>query len=538
MKTVRKLTLLAAVILLFVSAVPVLAAEESGAKLSDLISEIKVKPSEVAAGTPVKCTVYFKETVQYDRIDLMCEMIGYPQAYDSMGKTNIHKNVVEFKLDTSKLSSGKYAIKSVTANDTDIYYPSEEYSFNVRGLEYVEGSITLSPEEVKAGGNVTVTAKYTDVPDAEGHSIKSAKLFLVKGEGSKEEEFSAFKTRQDGNVTTVIWTYPAGQLPENTVVTLKRIEVMNGAGQVEKVLTAIRFKVVGDSPSEGQDENGGDSGKDSGSGGGTGSDGNDSSGTSSGETDQPADSSDSGNGDSSRKEQTTPEQSQTAPVSSRTPTETGTAAVPFSAKNAGAPGMSAAKTVSYFTKKVKSDDPFLGTAFGLLQARQAKVTNNSVTLKWKKPSGAKNFIILGSLCGKTFKKLGETAKTSFTARKLKKGKYYKFIVIAADGSGNVVSTSTSVICATSGGSWGNIKSVKVSGNKTISLTAGQSKKLSVRMTKTGKKVKTYRYVYYEWDNQKVIDINRGVITALKKGTASVYVFAQNGIYKKLTVKVS
>ena len=522
MKTLRKLTLLAAVILLFVSAVPVLAAEESGAKLSDLISEIKVEPSEVAAGTPVKCTVYFKETVQYDRIDLMCEMIGYPQAYDSMGKTNIHKNVVEFKLDTSKLSSGKYAIKSVTANDTDIYYPSEEYSFNVRGLEYVEGSITLSPEEVKAGGNVTVTAKYTDVPDAEGHSIKSAKLFLVKGEGSKEEEFSAFKTRQDGNVTTVIWTYPAGQLPENTVVTLKRIEVMNeagmnGAGQVEKVLTAIRFKVVGDSPSEGQDENGGDSGKDSGSGGGTGSDGNDSSGTSSGETDQPA---------------------QTVPVSSRTPAETGTAAVPFSAKNAGAPGMSAAKTVSYFTKKVKSDDPFLGTAFGLLQARQAKVTNNSVTLKWKKPSGAKNFIILGSLCGKTFKKLGETVSTRFTVRKLKKGKYYKFIVIAADGSGNVVSTSTSVICATSGGSWGNIKSVKVSGNKTISLTAGQSKKLSVRMTKTGKKVKTYRYVYYEWDNQKVIDINRGVITALKKGTASVYVFAQNGIYKKLTVKVS
>ena len=58
------------------------------------------------------------------------------------------------------------------------------------------------------------------------------------------------------------------------------------------------------------------------------------------------------------------------------------------------------------------------------------------------------------------------------------------------------------------------------------------------MTKTGKKVKTYRYVYYEWDNPAVIRIDRGVITALKKGTASVYVFVQNGIYKKLTVKVS
>ena len=48
----------------------------------------------------------------------------------------------------------------------------------------------------------------------------------------------------------------------------------------------------------------------------------------------------------------------------------------------------------------------------------------------------------------------------------------------------------------------------------------------------------YRYVYYEWDNPAVIRIDRGVITALKKGTASVYVFAQNGVFKKLTVKVS
>ena len=71
--------------------------------------------------------------------------------------------------------------------------------------------------------------------------------------------------------------------------------------------------------------------------------------------------------------------------------------------------------------------------------------------------GAIQYILFANKCGKmnTFKKVGTFNGTTYTAAqingaKVKKGTYYKFIVIAADSSGRVFSTSKTIHAATKG----------------------------------------------------------------------------------------
>ena len=53
------------------------------------------------------------------------------------------------------------------------------------------------------------------------------------------------------------------------------------------------------------------------------------------------------------------------------------------------------------------------------------------------------------------------------------------------------------------------------------------------------KVKTHRAVKFESSNPKIAKVNKnGKVTGVKKGKATVYAYAQNGIFKavKVTVK--
>ena len=189
-----------------------------------------------------------------------------------------------------------------------------------------------------------------------------------------------------------------------------------------------------------------------------------------------------------------------------------------------------------------------GTVFGLLQAKAKKAAKTSVTIGWKKPSGAKRFVVYGNLCGKGKKyvRLAETTKTSakfskVAGKKVKKGTYYKFIVVAFDANNKVVSTSKSVHVATPGGKVGNDKAVNTAAKKNkVSLKKGKSFKLKAKEVAANKKlkVKRHRKVAYESSDPAVASVtSKGVIKGKKKGKCTVYPYAQNGVFRKIKVTI-
>ena len=80
--------------------------------------------------------------------------------------------------------------------------------------------------------------------------------------------------------------------------------------------------------------------------------------------------------------------------------------------------------------------------------------------------------------------------------------------------------------------------VKISAKKKLTIKKGRTKKISAKI-KPAKKVKVHIARYrYESTNPKVAAVNKkGTIKAKKKGSCSVYVYSQNGLFVKINVKV-
>ena len=199
------------------------------------------------------------------------------------------------------------------------------------------------------------------------------------------------------------------------------------------------------------------------------------------------------------------------------------------------------------TKWKKETDP-KGTVYNLLQARLSKATKTSIKLTYKKVKGAKKYVIYGNRCGLTRKltKLTTTGKTSMTfkkvlKKKVKKGTYYKFMVVAIDKKGKVITTSKIVHATTKGGKYGNDKKVTTKAKKNkVSLKKGKSFKLRAKEVAQSKKlkVKRHRKINYETTNKKIATVSsKGVIKGKKKGTCYVYAYAQNGVFSKIKVTV-
>jgi hypothetical protein len=195
--------------------------------------------------------------------------------------------------------------------------------------------------------------------------------------------------------------------------------------------------------------------------------------------------------------------------------------------------------------KAKSDGDPKGSKFSGLKAKVAKTTKNSNKVTWNKVSGAKKYIVMGNKCGKTngkfnaFKKLKTTTGKSFTQKGLKKGTYYKYVVLAVNSKGKVISASKVMHVATKGGKVTNYKSLKV---KKASFKLKKGKTAKIKITKKVKmakgKVKNHRKIKYESANTKIATVSAsGKIKAKKKGTTYVYAYAQNGVFKKIKVKV-
>ena len=204
------------------------------------------------------------------------------------------------------------------------------------------------------------------------------------------------------------------------------------------------------------------------------------------------------------------------------------------------PGASEAAAEKAITGMKNDGDP-KGSVYSLLQLKSTKQANMSITLKWTKPSGAVKFVLYGNKCGKAnkMKRLatytGKSKKiTKVAGKKLKKGTYYKFIMVALDKNNNVVSTSKVIHIATKGGKVGN--PTKVTTKKPKTLSKGKSFKLAGKQS--GKKIKKHRAVSYESTNTKVATVSKkGVIKAKAKGTCYVFAYAQNGVSKKVKVTV-
>ena len=130
---------------------------------------------------------------------------------------------------------------------------------------------------------------------------------------------------------------------------------------------------------------------------------------------------------------------------------------------------------------------------------------------------------------------------SFTEKKLKKGKYYKYLVIAETEDGKAAAISKVVHIATKGGKVGNDKSVKITSKKTLKLKAGKSAKIKAKAVPASskRKVKKHRKLKYESsDPSKATVSAAGKVTAKAKGSCTIYVYAQDGVSAKVKVIVS
>lgn len=182
----------------------------------------------------------------------------------------------------------------------------------------------------------------------------------------------------------------------------------------------------------------------------------------------------------------------------------------------------------------------------LLKAKSSG--DKAVSLSWNRIDGATEYVVYGQQCGKEYKKLATTSKTSYTVKKiagkkLKAHKIYKFYVKAITPNGKVKSKSKSIhfITGNTMGEYANAKSISVN-NKSITLESGKTTKLKVttKINKNKKHVsdKHGDATRFVSDNPNVATVNsQGKVTAGCEGTATIYIQDIGGKFCKATVTV-
>ena len=214
------------------------------------------------------------------------------------------------------------------------------------------------------------------------------------------------------------------------------------------------------------------------------------------------------------------------------------------------------KNTASITITVKiPDEPVINKTkgFGRLKVRSVNQTKTSITLEWSKLDGVDGYFVYGNRCNtrtKTYKyqKLATiTNGRTWTHKNLKKGTFYKYVVKAykiVDGKKVVTDTSASIHVITQGGKYGIARSVSVTkiGNKKnvskITLKKGKTAQITAKEIKKDKKIRHHRNLCYESSDTVVATVTpEGLIQAVGKGTCTIWVYAQNGVYAALTVTV-
>ncbi len=191
----------------------------------------------------------------------------------------------------------------------------------------------------------------------------------------------------------------------------------------------------------------------------------------------------------------------------------------------------------------------LDTTFRKLQLAEAKTTKNAVKISWKKVTDADGYVLYGAPCNtkdKTYKMkklavIKNGSKITYTDKKLKSGTYYKYYIKAyklVNGKKVWLAKSKVIHVTTSGGKYGNAKAVKVDKTK-VTLKKGKSLVIKASQLVESKPIKQHVSIRFESTNTKIATVTKnGRIKAKKKGTCYIYVYAQNGVYKRIKVVVS
>ena len=178
---------------------------------------------------------------------------------------------------------------------------------------------------------------------------------------------------------------------------------------------------------------------------------------------------------------------------------------------------------------------------------KGKANKNSISLSWKKYAGATGYDVYWSYCdGRiNYKKVGtvKSGKLSMSHKKLKKDHEYKYFIAAykmVEGRKIYIARSNDVHVALKQASTTNAASIKV--NRTeITLSVGKTFQLkcSLKAEDSSKDLVSHTSPFrYYTTNSKVATVNKdGVIKAKGKGVCTIYILANNGVYKKVTVTV-
>lgn len=193
----------------------------------------------------------------------------------------------------------------------------------------------------------------------------------------------------------------------------------------------------------------------------------------------------------------------------------------------------------------KTEKDAANSVYAELSLRVTKSAKTSNKLKWNRIKGADGYVVFAARCGKPLQiaaTIKNGATTSWKHTKLNKGTYYKYVVLAYQQVGEkqlAVSTSKMIHVPAKGGKYSDIKAIKVN-KKKVTLKKGGTFKIKATEVKknSSQKIKRHRKIGYESTNTKVAAVSKnGKIKAKAKGTCYIYLYAQNGVSKKIKVQV-
>lgn len=190
----------------------------------------------------------------------------------------------------------------------------------------------------------------------------------------------------------------------------------------------------------------------------------------------------------------------------------------------------------------------MDTSYSKLRLRIPTSTKTTNLLKWTKQTEADGYVIYGNHCNTGEKKyrmvqrvvIKDGSTTTWIDKNLDGGTYYKYYIKAyklVGGKKVWIAKSKVVHSTTAGGKYGNARSVRV--NQTdVSLKIGKTFAIKAEQIEWDKPIRKHVDIRYESSDTKVARVNAdGKITAAGKGTCYIYVYAQNGMYKKIKVTV-
>lgn len=181
---------------------------------------------------------------------------------------------------------------------------------------------------------------------------------------------------------------------------------------------------------------------------------------------------------------------------------------------------------------------------------EVKAEKDGATVGWKKTKDAKRYVIYAAYCGKKCKKI-KTVKGNITSFKLRKlngkkintKKNLKVYLVAqkkVNGKWVKLFKTPSFHVAGKKSKNTNVKKITVKKAK-YTIAKGKTAKIKAKLVLVDKKKKPINHVAkfrYMSTNTAVVKVNKnGKLKAIGKGTATVYVFSNNGIPKAIKVTV-